>query len=370
MNKAHSPINWQNKPSTNTPINETNLNKMDNEIGTLDDRIVALDVSKANATDVLASFTGASYNQSNGVLTFTRANGTAVTVDTKLEKLAVNFAYNSTTQKLIITLDDGTKQEVDLSALINEYDFQTSDTVSFTVVNGKVKAEIIDGSVTEDKLQPNYLADIKVEVAKANNAGAQADLAKSYAVGGTGTRAGEDTDNARFYSEQAKAVAQIDIATTSKAGIVKPDGTSVTVDPDGTMHAQSENVAWDDIEGKPGTFPPSTHTHTKSEITDFPSIPTVNNKTITIQKNGTNVDSFTTNASANKTINITVDKGDVGLGNVDNTSDASKSVASAVTASGTNTAVGQLRNVVFTQTAPNVGEVSDLPIGTIIAVYE
>lgn len=36
------------------------------------------------------------------------------------------------------------------------------------------------------------------------------------------------------------------------------------------------------------------------------SIPTVNDSTITIQKNGTTVDSFTTNASSNKSINITV----------------------------------------------------------------
>lgn len=36
------------------------------------------------------------------------------------------------------------------------------------------------------------------------------------------------------------------------------------------------------------------------------TIPTVNDSTITIQKNGTTVDSFTTNASSNKSINITV----------------------------------------------------------------
>ena len=49
------------------------------------------------------------------------------------------------------------------------------------------------------------------------------------------------------------------------------------------------------------------HTHTKSEITDFPTIPTVGNAEIEIQKNGTKVDSFTTNQSGSKkTINITV----------------------------------------------------------------
>ena len=36
------------------------------------------------------------------------------------------------------------------------------------------------------------------------------------------------------------------------------------------------------------------------------AIPTVNNSTITIQKNSSTVDSFTTNASSNKTINISV----------------------------------------------------------------
>ena len=69
---------------------------------------------------------------------------------------------------------------------------------------------------------------------------------------------------------------------------------------------------------------PTAHTHTKSEITDFPSlstvatsgsyndlsnkptIPTVNNATLTIQKNGTTVKTFTANASSNVTANITV----------------------------------------------------------------
>lgn len=32
-------------------------------------------------------------------------------------------------------------------------------------------------------------------------------------------------------------------------------------------------VAWADVSGKPSTFTPSSHTHTKSEITDFPTIP-------------------------------------------------------------------------------------------------
>lgn len=50
----------------------------------------------------------------------------------------------------------------------------------------------------------------------------------------------------------------------------------------------------------------SSHSHTKSQITDFPTIPTVNNATLKIQKNGTDVKSFTANASSDVTCNITV----------------------------------------------------------------
>lgn len=82
-------------------------------------------------------------------------------------------------------------------------------------------------------------------------------LAESYAHGGTGKREGEDTDNAKYYSEQAKAsadkaaaVSDIGIMTTEKAGIGKPDGTTITVDEDGTMHSVGGGGAEGDFASK------------------------------------------------------------------------------------------------------------------------
>lgn len=43
-----------------------------------------------------------------------------------------------------------------------------------------------------------------------------------------------------------------------------------------------------------------------SDLSGTPTIPTVNNATLTIQKNGTNVQTFTANASSDATCNITV----------------------------------------------------------------
>ena len=60
--------------------------------------------------------------------------------------------------------------------------------------------------------------------------------------------------------------------------------------------------------------------------------PTIGNATITLQKNGTDVDTFTLNQTANKCLNILLNKTDVGLWNVDNTSDADKPVSDATLA--------------------------------------
>lgn len=167
MQKIYSRINWENFPSEKTAVNESNLNKMDLAIDNLDDRVVAMDAAKVDLTKANELVKEILWDESNGTLTVVKMNGSRAVIDTKLEKLAVNFTYNPQTQQLVITLDDGTVQNVDLSSLITEYEFLDSDTIAFEITGGKVKAIVKNGSITEDKLQPNFLADIKVESAKA-----------------------------------------------------------------------------------------------------------------------------------------------------------------------------------------------------------
>lgn len=78
-------------------------------------------------------------------------------------------------------------------------------------------------------------------------------------------------------------------------------------------------------------FATAWHTHTKSQITDFPA--SLKNPTaLTIQTNGATAATY--DGSAAKTVNIT--KGNFGLGNVDNTADADKSVKYATSAGSAN----------------------------------
>ena len=168
MQKIYSRINWENFPSEKTAVNESNLNKMDLAIDNLDDRVVAMDASKVDLTKANELVKEILWDESNGTLTVVKMNGSKAMIDTKLEKLAVNFKYDPESQQLVITLDDGTAQNVDLSALITQYEFLEGDDIAFEVTSdGKVKPMIKGGSITEDKLQPNFLADIKVESAKA-----------------------------------------------------------------------------------------------------------------------------------------------------------------------------------------------------------
>ena len=326
MNKAHVPINWENYPSDETPLNERNLNKMDSAIGIIDDNVVTLDATKATKTEVATLVADVTFEESTGIITITKKNGSKITIDTQMEKIAVNFTYNPTTQQIILTLIDGTKQYIDLSALITQYEFLDSDTVAFYIdSSGKVSAIVKDGSIEEKHLEPNYLAKIKVEAAKvelsqkaaatseanaktsenaakasetavkksednakasetaaaksataaasesnakvsetsasessatatekassasqsADTAAEKADIAtqkaaeiigkaesaeesatkaQSYAVGGTGSREGEDSDNAKYYYQQAK-----DVSEAIKGGL-QPHGTVAFAD--------------------------------------------------------------------------------------------------------------------------------------------
>lgn len=82
------------------------------------------------------------------------------------------------------------------------------------------------------------------------------------------------------------------------ANIVVPTALAdLTEDSTHKFVSQAEKTTWNGKSDFSGSY---------NDLTDKPTIPTVNNATLTIQKNGTNVQTFTANASSNKTANITV----------------------------------------------------------------
>lgn len=254
MNKAHIDINWENYPSDETPLNERNLNKMDGSIDIIDDRVITLDTTKATKTEVATLVADVTFEESTGIITITKKNGSKITIDTQMEKIAINFDYNPITQQIILTLIDGTKQYIDLSALITQYEFHDSDTVAFYIdKDGKVSAIVKEGSIEEKHLEPNYLAKIKVEVAKAEssqqvaamseiNAKASENAAKaSETAAKTSETNAKASETAAAKSATAAAISE----TNAKASETSASQSAATATSEAASASQSASTAID-----------------------------------------------------------------------------------------------------------------------------
>lgn len=345
MNKTYGRINWENYPSDETPLNESNLNKIDVATDEIDNRVITLDTTKATKAEVSTLVQDVAFEENTGIITITKKNGSKITIDTQMEKIAVNFSYNAETHQIILTLIDGTRQYIDLSALITQYEFLDSDTVAFSIDStGKVSAIVKEASIQEKHLQPNYLADIKVEVAKAqasqsaaaksesnakasetaaaaseSNAAASANTAQNYAVA--------DTDSAKYYYEQAKQISE------SFSGALRPMGTvafanlpALSEADGGSMYNISDQFTTtaEFKEGAGNTIPAGANVY-KTEDGKWDVLA------------GTPVTGVKGSAESEyRRGNVNITAENVGLGNVDNTADSAKSVKYAASAGNVN----------------------------------
>lgn len=236
--KIYSREHWENFPSEKTAINQYRLNNIEGGIDAIDDRVCALDTTKVDLTKANELVKEILWDESNGTLTVVKMNGSKAVIDTKLEKLAVNFKYDPESQQLVITLDDGTVQNVDLSALITQYEFLDSDTIAFEIADGKVKAIVKNGSITEDKLQPNFLADIKVESAKAVNSATNAKASETKAAK-SATDAKDSADRVQgIESEINKKLTMTEFDVNEDGELIYTDNSAYNfvVDNDGNLN--------------------------------------------------------------------------------------------------------------------------------------
>ena len=259
--KQYNRINWKNRPSTTTPLGQTNLNKVDVFCNSVDNALIQFDAQKLNISVANSMLASVAYNDDTGVWTFKTLAGTTYTFNQNIEKIPVSFTLTED-GILVMTTEDGTEWECNIADLIKDYVFDDSETIAFekefvgTDDGGKgsyhVTASVKNGSITADKLNPDYRADIltyKTQAQEAaNDSLTYSKDSQRWAVG-SAEYEGSATDNAKYYKEQAEAAkaaaeeardeAQAAtgavIATTTQLGVVKPDGTTIGVEEDGTI---------------------------------------------------------------------------------------------------------------------------------------
>ncbi len=212
-----------------------------------------------------------SYDSDDGTFTITKADGTTSSIDTNIEKIPVSVELEedevSGKVYLKITTYDGSSSKADVTSLLNVYTVSDTTTIDMTILEGEISAAIKKGSITSDYLSSGVIEtfeayktacssyavsaqgsadaaaesasasaknasdadkDAKAAAASAGSASSSAvsaesaasaaglskdaaeDSAKaseSWAVGGTGTRTGEDTNNAKYWAQQSKSAA-------------------------------------------------------------------------------------------------------------------------------------------------------------------
>ena len=189
MQKAHDASKnnwWRNLPDITTPITQDELNRLETTVDVIDDRVVAFDLTKANQSDLLQTIKTITYNTETGVWVFTWWNGSTLTIDQNIEKIPVSFSM-SPQGVITMTTSDGTQYTCDIATLIKTYSFLDSATIDFTDTvdqdgNHSITADIKNGSITGDKLQPNYLADCVSAKEGAETAETNAETAETNAL--------------------------------------------------------------------------------------------------------------------------------------------------------------------------------------------
>lgn len=107
----------------------------------------------------------------DGVITFTRKDGSTFSIDTMLEKVVTNFTYNEETGELELTQEDGTVQKVSLARFIDTY-VGTADgeavqvKIAIDAATKKISATIEDGVITKAMLHADLAAELDNKVVK------------------------------------------------------------------------------------------------------------------------------------------------------------------------------------------------------------
>lgn len=121
---------------------ETLQNALNNVVSDINNRYTKNEVDATVGSNTNSLLSNAEYNESTGVFTFTRKDGSKVVIDTVIEKVPASMALKDEPDgsvSLVITNQDGSTTKTNVTSLIEDTVINSSSTINATSVTDAVK---------------------------------------------------------------------------------------------------------------------------------------------------------------------------------------------------------------------------------------
>ena len=159
---------------------------------------------KFDKTEAQALVREVTFSEDSGVFTITKYDGSKQTIDTAIEKVALNVRLDG--QQFVLTLTDGTEQRVDLSAFLTQTEVKGSETIALSIENGVIVARLAIGSLQKMHFSQELLDYVEGKEGAAADSAAAAKVSEQNALNSANMAAAAETA-ARNCQEQACACA-------------------------------------------------------------------------------------------------------------------------------------------------------------------
>ena len=121
---------------------ETLQDALNNVVSDINNRYTKNEVDASIGSNTNSLIANAEYNESTGVFTFTRKDGSSVVIDTVIEKVPASMALVNEPDgsvSLVVTNQDGSTTKTNVTSLIEDTVINSSDTINATSVTDAVK---------------------------------------------------------------------------------------------------------------------------------------------------------------------------------------------------------------------------------------
>ena len=205
FDKQYGPVLWKDFPLTDTSINAYRLNHLEGGVNENDNRIVILSEDKLEKSAARKFVTGWKLDTETWIATTTYADGTVEAVDFPIEMMPTRIDLDDD-NNLVLVQQDGTVKKINFERFA--YTVENTATIAMRIEGTTIFAQVREGSITLNDLEPTLLTTIRQYMLDAQTAKGQAEKAEVDAAGAA-KQAKTEAERAKAEADRASQYSQI-----------------------------------------------------------------------------------------------------------------------------------------------------------------